>query len=79
MKVAKRKHTIDLLQWLYTRRDPALCGSKLSLEHRRAQAQDTRVLTYGEVSILNRYGHGRGHYGNGLHELFLEAKNIGYM
>ncbi|CAM9160519.1 unnamed protein product [Sphacelaria rigidula] len=54
VKVERRKHTIDLLHWLYSRRRADLDGTKLSLEHRRRQkggVSHSRQLTYGEVDV----------------------------
>lgn len=54
-RVARRKHTVDLLRWLYSRRDEKLDGARLSLAHRHLQeggVAGSRPLTYGEVSSL---------------------------
>lgn len=53
VKVARRKHTIDVLRWVYARRDATLDGARLSLDHRHRQeggVAETKPLTYGEVS-----------------------------
>lgn len=55
LRVARRKHTVDLLRWLYSRRDERLDGARLSLAHRHRQeggVAGSRPLTYGEVSFL---------------------------
>lgn len=55
LKLARRKHTLELLKWLYSRRGPQLEGAKLSLEHRHKQdggVARSRSLTYGEVRYL---------------------------
>lgn len=52
LKVARRKHTVELLRWLYSRRDAKVDGPRLSLNHRERQeggVSDSRSLTYGEV------------------------------
>ncbi|CAM9865234.1 unnamed protein product [Ectocarpus sp. 12 AP-2014] len=52
LKIARRKHTLGLLKWLYSRRNAQLDGTKLSLEYRRSFVDhDTRSLTYGEVDV----------------------------
>ncbi|CAM9436613.1 unnamed protein product [Ectocarpus fasciculatus] len=52
LKIARRKHTLGLLKWLYSRRSAQLDGTKLSLEYRRSSVHDdTRSLTYGEVDV----------------------------
>lgn len=55
LKVARRKHTIEVLRWLYSRREPKLDGAALSLEHRKRQeggVANSRPFTYGEVCSL---------------------------
>lgn len=55
VKVARRKHTVELLRWLYSRRDANLDGARLSFDHRHRQQgglAGSRPLTYGEVSTL---------------------------
>lgn len=54
LKIARRKHTLELLKWLYSRREKHLDGTKLSLEHRRSEGgvDRTRSLTYGEVQYV---------------------------
>lgn len=49
LKLARRKHTLELLKWIYARREPQLDGTKISLEHRRSLKEQSRSLTYGEV------------------------------
>eukprot|EP00752_Nemacystus_decipiens_P002241 g2124.t2 len=51
LKVARRKHTLELLKWLYARRKPLLDGTKISLDHRRSLKENSRSLTYGEVDV----------------------------
>ncbi|CAM9745654.1 unnamed protein product [Discosporangium mesarthrocarpum] len=52
MKVERRKQTIALLRWLYSRRrDANLNGTALSREHRKGRLLATTSLTYGEVDI----------------------------
>lgn len=58
LKIARRKHTLGLLKWLYSRRSAQLDGTKLSLEYRRSFVDDdTRSLTYGEVSTTVPYAY----------------------
>ena len=54
LKLARRKHTLKLLKWLYARRKPQLDGTKISLEHRRSLKEHSRSLTYGEVLCFHR-------------------------
>jgi len=68
LKIARRKHTLELLKWLYSRREKQLDGTKLSLQHRRSEGggvDRTRSLTYGEVRVAAampwiHYCRGRG-------------------
>lgn len=53
LKLARRKHTLELLKWLYARRKPQLDGTKISREHRRGLKEHSRSLTYGEVIYVN--------------------------